>query len=61
MDINKSGTRKEDLLLPKEILNRMWVLRKVLASRNTIEAMEFLLDKLEKTKTNPEFMQSMNG
>ncbi len=61
IDINKSGTRKEDLLLPKEVLNRMWILRKLLAPLNTVDAMEFLLDKIEKTKTNAEFIQSMNG
>jgi transcription termination factor Rho len=61
IDINKSGTRKEDLLLPKEVLNRMWILRKLLAPLNTVDAMEFLLDKVEKTKTNQEFIQSMNG
>ena len=61
IDINKSGTRKEDLLLPKEVLNRMWILRKLLAPLNTVDAMEFLLDKVEKTKTNQDFIQSMNG
>jgi len=61
IDINKSGTRKEDLLLPKDVLNRMWILRKLLAPLNTVDAMEFLLDKIEKTKTNAEFIQSMNG
>ncbi|MEY4630690.1 MAG: hypothetical protein RIQ81_810 [Pseudomonadota bacterium] len=61
IDINKSGTRKEDLLLPKEVLNRMWIMRKLLAPLNTVDAMEFLLDKIEKTKTNAEFIQSMNG
>ena len=61
IDINKSGTRKEDLLLPKEVLNRMWILRKLLAPLNTVDAMEFLLDKIEKTKTNQDFIQSMNG
>ncbi len=61
IDINKSGTRKEDLLLPKEVLNRMWILRKLLAPLNTVDGMEFLLDKIEKTKTNQDFIQSMNG
>ena len=61
IDINKSGTRKEDLLLPKEVLNRMWILRKLLAPLNTVDGMEFLLDKIEKTKTNHDFIQSMNG
>jgi transcription termination factor Rho len=61
IDMNKSGTRKEDLLLPKEVLNRMWILRKLLQPLNTVDAMEFLTDKLDKTKTNAEFIESMNG
>ena len=61
IDINKSGTRKEDLLLPRDILNRMWILRKLLAPRSTVDAMEFLLEKMEKTKSNAEFISSMNG
>ncbi len=61
IDINKSGTRKEDLLLPKDVLNRMWILRKLLAPLNTVDAMDFLLDKIERTKTNPEFIESMKG
>ncbi len=61
LDLNKSGTRKEDLLLPKDILNRMWILRKLLAPKNPVDAMEFILEKIEKTKTNAEFISSMNG
>jgi transcription termination factor Rho len=61
MDINKSGTRKEDLLLPKDVLNRMWILRKLLQPLNPVDAMEFLLDKIDKSKTNAEFIESMNG
>lgn len=61
MDINKSGTRKEDLLIEKNDLNRLWILRKVLAPMSPIDAMEFLLDKIEKTKTNTSFLQSMGG
>jgi transcription termination factor Rho len=61
IDINKSATRKEDLLLPKEVLNRMWILRKLLQPLSSVDAMEFLLDKVEKTKTNSEFIESMNG
>ncbi|MEI6397293.1 MAG: transcription termination factor Rho, partial [Pseudomonadota bacterium] len=61
IDLNKSGTRKEDLLLPRDILNRMWILRKLLAPRSTVDAMEFLLEKMEKTKSNAEFLSSMNG
>ena len=61
MDINKSGTRKEDLLIEKNDLNRLWILRKVLAPMSPVDAMEFLLDKIEKTKTNTSFLQSMGG
>jgi transcription termination factor Rho len=59
IDILKSGTRKEELLLPKEDLNRLWVLRKVLSPLSPVEAMELLLDKLGKTKANAEFLASM--
>ena len=61
MDLNKSGTRKEELLLPKDVLNRMWILRKLLQPKNTVDAMEFLVDKLEKAETNADFIESMNG
>ena len=61
MDINKSGTRKEDLLIEKGDLSRLWILRKVLAPMNVVDAMEFLMDKIEKTKTNADFLKSMNG
>ncbi len=61
MDINKSGTRKEELLLPKDVLNRMWILRKLLHPLNTVDAMDFILNKMEKTETNDEFLASMNG
>lgn len=61
IDLNKSGTRKEDLLLPKDVLNRMWILRKLLQPLNTVDAMEFLLSKMEKTKSNADFIASMNG
>ena len=61
MDINKSGTRKEDLLLPKDVLNRMWILRKLLQPLNPVDAMEFLTDKIDKSKTNADFIESMNG
>lgn len=61
MDINKSGTRKEDLLVEKADLNRLWILRKVLAPMNPIDAMEFLLDKVGNTKTNLEFLKAMSG
>ena len=61
MDINKSGTRKEDLLIKKEDLNRLWILRKVLAPMNVLDSMEFLLDKMKNTKTNAEFLKGMGG
>jgi len=59
IDINKSGTRKEELLMPKEELNRVWVLRKVLNPLSSVEAMELLLDKLKKTKSNQAFLDLM--
>ena len=61
IDITKSGTRKEELLLPKEELNRVWVLRKVLTPLSPTEAMELLLSKMGKTKTNSEFLNAMAG
>ncbi|MDY0383670.1 MAG: transcription termination factor Rho [Geobacter sp.] len=60
IDINKSGTRKEELLIEKVSLNRIWILRKVLHPMNVVDAMEFLLDKLSETKTNQDFLDSMN-
>jgi transcription termination factor Rho len=59
IDILKSGTRKEELLIPKEDLNRIWVLRKVLNPLSPVEAMELLLDKMAKTKNNAEFLSAM--
>src|SRR6476659_6965758 len=59
IDMQKSGTRKEELLLPREDLNRVWVLRKVLAPLSAVEAMELLLDKMGKTKSNQDFLASM--
>jgi transcription termination factor Rho len=59
IDILKSGTRKEELLLPRDDLNRIWVLRKVLNPLSQVEAMELLLDKLAKTKSNPDFLAAM--
>ncbi len=59
VDINKSGTRKEELLLPKEELNRIWILRKVLNSLSAVEAMELMLERLGKTKSNRDFLESM--
>jgi len=61
IDINRSGTRKEELLLDTETINRVWILRKLLAPLNPIDSMEFLLDKMRGTKTNQEFMDSMNS
>jgi transcription termination factor Rho len=59
IDIQKSGTRKEELLIPRDDLNRIWVLRKVLNPLSPVEAMELLLDKMGKTKSNAEFLASM--
>jgi transcription termination factor Rho len=59
IDMQKSGTRKEELLLPREDLNRVWVLRKVLNPLSAVEAMELLLDKMGKTKSNSDFLSSM--
>jgi transcription termination factor Rho len=61
MDVNRSGTRKEDLLLTPEELSRVWVLRKVLSDYNTVEAMEFLIEKMRGTKSNKEFLKYMNS
>jgi len=60
IDINRSGTRKEDLLLTKEELNRIWILRKVLQPLNPVESMEFLLDKIQSTDTNKDFLKLMS-
>ncbi|WP_281503754.1 transcription termination factor Rho [Chloracidobacterium aggregatum] len=61
VDINKSGTRKEELLIPKEDLNRIFVLRRVLSPLSSVESMELMLSHLERTKTNAEFLASMNA
>jgi transcription termination factor Rho len=61
IDINRSGTRKEELLMPREELNRVWVLRKVLNPLSPVESMELLLDKLGKTRSNAEFLAAMSG
>jgi transcription termination factor Rho len=60
IDIKKSGTRKEELLLSKETLNRVWILRKLLSSLNPVDSLEFLLDKMNGTKDNKMFLDSMN-
>ena len=61
IDINRSGTRKEELLLPKDELNRVWVLRKVLNPLSPVETMELLLERLSKKKTNADFLASMSN
>ncbi|MFW6303275.1 MAG: transcription termination factor Rho, partial [Candidatus Sumerlaeota bacterium] len=60
IDIQLSGTRKEELLLEQDILQRVFLLRRVLNELNTVEAMEFLLERLKKTDTNSEFLEVMN-
>ncbi|MBI2544365.1 MAG: transcription termination factor Rho, partial [Candidatus Rokubacteria bacterium] len=60
INIEQSGTRKEELLLEKDELSKVWLLRKVLSQLNPVEAMELLLDKLKLTKTNKEFLAAMN-
>ncbi|MBC6415734.1 MAG: transcription termination factor Rho [Bdellovibrionales bacterium] len=60
MDINKSGTRKEDLLIVKKELDRLFILRKVLAPMNVVDSLEFLIDKMKTTKTNKDFLESMS-
>jgi transcription termination factor Rho len=61
IDINRSGTRKEELLLPRDELNRVWILRKVLNSLSAVEAMELILERMAKTKSNTEFLSSMSA
>ena len=60
LDVGKSGTRKEELLVPKDQLSKMWVLRRILMQMGTIDAMEFLLDKMKESKTNEDFFATMN-
>ncbi|MBI5709477.1 MAG: transcription termination factor Rho, partial [Candidatus Eisenbacteria bacterium] len=60
IDINRSGTRKEELLLPPEVLQRVWILRKFLNELTPVEAMEFLTQKMADTKSNKKFLESMN-
>lgn len=60
IDINRSGTRKEELLVPQQDLQRIWLLRKLLADMNSVDAMEFLLDKIMQTDSNKEFLEVMN-
>ena len=61
MDLNRSSTRKEELLMPPDVLAKVWILRKFLAEMNPIEAMEFLVDRLKKTKDNQKFLSSMKN
>ncbi len=61
IDVNRSGTRKEELLLESDELNRVWILRKFLSDFSTVESMEFLLEKMRGTKSNKEFLRSMNS
>ncbi|MFA8342957.1 MAG: transcription termination factor Rho [Rhodothermaceae bacterium] len=61
INVNRSGTRKEEILLSEEVLSKVWILRKILSDFDSIEAMEFLLDKMKGTKTNKDFMNNMNG
>ncbi|MEE8558651.1 MAG: transcription termination factor Rho, partial [Myxococcota bacterium] len=60
IDLNRSSTRREELLLEEATLNRIWILRKVLAPLNSIDSMEFLLDKFRATESNEAFLASMN-
>ena len=60
IDINQSGTRKEELLVQKDTLSKMWMLRRILMPMGVVDGMEFLLDKMKQTKTNNEFYDSMN-
>ncbi len=61
IDINRSSTRREELLLPEATLNRMYILRKVLAPLNPVDSMEFLVEKIKATDSNAEFLESMNS
>ncbi len=61
MDVNRSGTRKEEMLMESEDLNRVWILRKLLSDYDPVEAMEFLLEKMRGTKSNKEFLKIMNS
>lgn len=60
-DLIRSGTRKEELLIPKNNLNRIWILRRLLQEMNPVDAMEFIISKIKKTETNQEFLDSMNS
>ena len=61
LDISKSGTRREELLMPPDVIQKVWILRKLLAEQNTVAAMEWLLSKMEGSKSNKEFLEMMKG
>jgi transcription termination factor Rho len=61
IDLNRSGTRKEELLLDPEVLNKVWILRRIMASMNSVDSMDFLLDKMRGTKSNRMFLDMMNS
>ena len=61
VDVTLSSTRRDDLLYSKDVVNRMWVLRSYLADMTSVEAMEFMKDRLEKTASNADFLRDMNG
>lgn len=61
VDIMSSSTRRDDLLLDRSTLNRMWILRRYLADMNSMEAMDFIKERLERTKNNDEFLDNMQG
>ena len=61
IDVPNSGTRREDLLMKEDDLKRIWILRKMLSDMNSVEAMEFLKDRIKDTRNNDEFLMSMNG
>lgn len=61
IDLNRSGTRKEELLLDPEVLNKVWILRRIMAPMNSVDSMDFLLDKMRGTKSNREFLDMMNS
>ena len=60
IDVTKSGTRKEELLVTKDTLAKMWVLRRILMQMGVVDAMEFLIEKLKQSKTNEDFFRAMN-
>lgn len=60
IDVPASGTRREDLLMDKETLQRVWILRKHMSDMNSVEAMDFLLQQMRNTRSNEEFLASMN-